>query len=219
MNKIAVPHARVKAPLALLAATAILLVVPVGTAGAAPAVGKDGKIHACYRVKGKPKGSLRVVPGQKRCRRGERKVIWSAAGPSGQAGSTGQSGSGGTGSQGQAGSDGSPGSNEATLKTDVAALSLKVDGLEGTLDGVTNGELNGVVNTLDGLTKTELLETVDSLPVVDSLCQQNEELTEQVNLLQDVIGGLGLSPALEALGLLEIPTLPTELDPFVCPTP
>jgi hypothetical protein len=40
--------------------------------------GKNGTIQACYRVKGKPKGALRVVPAQQRCKRGERKVVWSA---------------------------------------------------------------------------------------------------------------------------------------------
>ena len=56
-------------------------------ATAAPPVGKDGQIHACYRVKGKPKGSLRVVPSaKKRCKRGERKVTWSVTGSTSQAG-------------------------------------------------------------------------------------------------------------------------------------
>jgi hypothetical protein len=31
-----------------------------------------------------------------------------------------------------------------------------------------------------------------------------------------VIAGLGLEPALELIGLLEIPTLPTPLEPFSC---
>lgn len=44
---------------------------------AKPRIVKDGKIHACYKVKGKPRGALRVVKGRKgRCRRGERKVSW-----------------------------------------------------------------------------------------------------------------------------------------------
>ncbi len=125
MNPIAAPHVSVKAPVALLVATAIFLIAMVGTAGAAPPVGKDGKIHACYRVKGKPKGTLRVVPDQ-RCKRGERKVVWSISGASGQAGANGQAGTTADGQQGQSGSNGSNGSNEATLKTEIAGLELKV---------------------------------------------------------------------------------------------
>ncbi len=242
MNPIAAPHVSVKAPLALLAATAIFLIAMVATAGAAPPVGKDGKIHACYRVKGKPKGSLRVVPGN-RCKRGERKVVWSVAGSSSQAGANGQAGTTGGAQQGQSGANGANGSNEATLKTEIAGLELKVaglegllqgvgkgdlngllgrvNGLEGILDGVTNSDLTGMLDTLDGVTNTELLDTVASLPALDLVCEQNEKLAEQVNVLQGVIGGLGLAPALEIIGLLEIPTLPTSLNlnQFGCPAP
>lgn len=242
MNPIAAPHASVKAPVALLVAAVIFLVAMVGTAGAAPPVGKDGKIHACYRVKGKPKGSLRVVPGN-RCKRGERKVVWSVAGSSGQTGANGQAGTTVSGQQGQGGSNGAAGSNEATLKTEIAGLELKiaglegllqgvgkgdlngllgrVNGLEGILDGVTNSDLTGMLDTLDGVTNTELLDTVASLPALDLVCEQNEKLAEQVNLLRGVVGGLGLAPALEIIGLLEIPTLPTALDlnQFGCPAP
>lgn len=35
-----------------------------GAAGAAP-IGKDGRIFACYKVKGKPKGALRVLINRK----------------------------------------------------------------------------------------------------------------------------------------------------------
>lgn len=260
MNPIAAPHAPVKALLALLAAAVILLVAMVGTAGAAPPIGKDGKIHACYRVKGAPKGTLRVVPGQ-RCKRGERKVVWSIAGSGGQAGTNGQAGTIASGQQGQSGasgSNGADGSNEVALKTEITSLSLKlealedllqgvdkgdltgllarVNGLEGVLDGVTNSDLTGAVDTLEGLTNadltgaldtlegvtnTELLDTVASLPSLDLVCEQNEKLAEQVNLLRGVIGGLGLAPALEIIGLLEIPTLPTalNLNQFGCPAP
>ena len=240
MNPIAAPHVSVKAPLVLLVATAIFLIAMVGTAGAAPPIGKDGKIHACYRVKGKPKGSLRVVPGQ-RCKRGERKVTWSVAGTSSQAGANGQAGAGGQ--QGQSGSTATSSSNEAALKTEIAGLELKVaglegllqgidkgdlsgllgrvNGLEGVLDGVTNSDLTGMLDTLDGVTNTELLDTVASLPALDLVCEQNEKLAEQVNLLRGVVGGLGLAPALEIIGLLEIPALPTALDlnQFGCPAP
>ena len=164
-----------------------------------PLVGGDGKIHACYRVKGKPRGALRAVRSSRaRCRRGERKVAWAVAavgGPTGVGG--GQGATGGAGAQGAV---------SLALAEQVDLLSERVKSLEATLTGVTNADL---------------LAVVDSLPTINSLCKQNEELAEQVNLLQGVIGGLGLEPALELIGLLEIPELPTELelDEFGCQAP
>ena len=139
----------------MLAAAAALLVGLVGTAGAAAPIGQDGTIHACYRVKGKPKGGLRVVPSaKKRCKRGERKVTWYVAGAGGQTGTGGQSGTGGqAGSAGQAGQAGTAGSsgNEAVLQSKIASLNLKLEGLEGILNGVTHSDLQGVLGTLNGV--------------------------------------------------------------------
>jgi hypothetical protein len=198
----------------------MLLVGLCSTSFAASPVGKDGTIHACYKVKGKPKGTLRVVGAQKRCKRGERKVVWNASGQGGQSGTAGQNGQGGSsGSQGQGGSDGTSSANEVALKTQIASLNVKIDGLEKILGGLTSGDLLGAVNTVKGLTNTDLTETVGSLPVINSLCDQNEKLTEQINLVANVVKGLGLSAALEAIGLLKIPALPTALAPFGCATP
>ncbi len=229
------PRSRL-APLALLA-TAVLFLAFGGAASAAPPIGKDGKIHACYRVKGKPKGSLRIAPG-KRCKRGERRVVWSVAGSSdaGGNGQTGATGQQGADQQGQAVSNGSSSSNEAALKTEVATLALKVEALEDVLDGVTNGDLQsslttlqgldnadllGAVDTVQGLTNADLTEAVESLPAVESLCAQTPLLAEQANQLQGVVGGLDLGGTLKTLGLLEIPDLPTELevDEFGCAAP
>ncbi|HEY5051831.1 MAG TPA: hypothetical protein VII45_00305 [Solirubrobacterales bacterium] len=201
-----------------------------------PLIGKDGKIHACYRVKGKPKGNLRVVPSAKtRCKRGERKVAWVTAGSSsqsagGQQGSDGTSGGSGTsGSAGTQGTAGAQGST-ATLSTQVGTLNLKLEGLEnilkgvtngdltgalGKLNGVNNGDLSGVVDTVKGLTNLELTEAVDKLPAVDLLCTQATELTEQENVLRSVFNGLGLEGVLG--GLLKVPTLPAALPGFNCP--
>ncbi|HVY76877.1 MAG TPA: hypothetical protein VG898_00035 [Solirubrobacterales bacterium] len=217
---------------------AILLFGLVGTASAVPAIAKDGKIHACYRVKGKPKGALRVVPARlKHCRRGERKVAWSAASMVGTPGAPGANGTTGStaasGANGSNGTNGTDGSTEAGLKTQIASLNLKVDGLESILEGVTHGDLVGSLLTLEGLDNTDLLgavdavkgltngaltEAVQSVPVVGELCEQNEALANQINLIAGVVGGLGLSPALEALGLLVIPTLPDPIG-VACSTP
>ncbi len=161
---------------ASLAMGALLLLCLAGTATARGPVGKDGRIHACYRVKGKPKGALRVVRSSRaHCRRGERKTSWIVAGPSA---------AGSQGGQGEAGASGAD-ADEAALKAQIGALSLRVEALERTSE---------------------------------ALCEQSEKLTEQVNLVAGVVAGLGLSPALEALGLLEIPTLPAALAPFNCST-
>lgn len=218
MNSNAVPQFGVKAGFLVSAlAAAMLLVGLCSTSFAASPVGKDGTIHACYKVKGKPKGTLRVVGAQKRCKRGERKVVWSASGQGGQSGAAGQNGQGGSsGSQGQGGTDGTSSANEVALKTQIASLNVKIDGLEKILGGLTNGDLLGAVSTVKGLTNTNLTETVDALPLVSSLCDQNEEMAEQINLISGVVKNLGLSSALEALGLLVIPTLPTDLPTLGC---
>jgi hypothetical protein len=175
-------------PLALLAAS-LLLLAWTGEAAARPLVGKDGRIYACYKVKGKPRGALRVVKGRKaRCRRGERKVAWTVVASTGRPGSEG--------SGGAHGSQGNPGAStqsalSSTLTEQIDLLTARIDGLEKTL------------------------------AVFESLCEQTAALAKQVNLLQGVIGGLGLEPALELIGLLEIPVLPEalELGKFGCTVP
>jgi hypothetical protein len=226
------------APVAVLAVAALFLTVFGGAASAAP-IGKDGMIHACYRVKGKPKGSLRVVRNARvHCRRGERKVAWTLA-PAGANGQSGQGGQSGTaGHQGDSGAAGAPGSNEAALEAKVASLTLKVESLEGLLNGVGSGDLNGLtskvnglegllsgvetgdlasaVNTLEGVTKGELKDTIDALPLQEGLleevCGQTEELTGRSNAL------LGFINSLDTLNLLN---LPVDLPDFenVCPAP
>lgn len=225
-------------PVALLLTTAMLFAALAGSAAAAP-VGADGKIYACYKVKGKPKGALRILPKAKaRCKRGERKVAWIAISPSGQAGAGGQEGTtsqGSAGSQGTAGSAGTDGSPGSTVEAKVSSLSLKVDGLEDVLDGVESGDLTatidklsdideddltGVLDKLEGITEGELNEALDASELVDELCEQTSALTSQANALEGVIDGLGLNNALDLLGgLIEIPELPGALDPFACSTP
>ncbi len=198
MNGIAVTHANVKTLIVSLVGTAILLFALVGTAGAASPVGKDGKIHACYRVKGKPKGSLRIVPAkQKRCKRGERKVAWSASsmtgvpGVSGTAGNTGgQSGS--NGSNGAGGTNGTNGT-EVALKNQITDLTLKLEGLEGILSGVTHSDLLGVLGTLKGVNNGGLLNAVDAVKGLT-----NGELLDAVGTVEgltngDLLGAVGVT--------------------------
>jgi hypothetical protein len=200
----------------LAASSTMLLICLAGSAAAQGPVGKDGQIHACYRVKGKPKGELRVVPSAKtHCRRGERKTTWSVASSPGNP----VAGVGSQGAQGQSGANGSAGSEDAALKAQVGALTLKVQALEGVLQGITNGDLTGVLGTLQGLNNEGLTNAVNSLAATEALCEQSEALTEQVNLVAGVVEGLGLNGVLTGLGgLLVVPTLPTALAPFNCPT-
>jgi hypothetical protein len=194
MNSNAVPHAGPKARLILvpLAAAAVLLACLGGAATAATPIGRDGQIHACYRVKGKPKGSLRVVPSAKKhCKRGERKVTWSVVGPSGQSGSGGQSGNGGQ--SGQAGTNGSSKETEAALQSKIANLNLKVEGLEGVLSGVTNGDLLGALNTLKGLDNGDLLNSVDAVKGLS-----NGDLSGAVDAVEGLTN-LDLSKAVDAV--------------------
>jgi hypothetical protein len=196
---------------ALLASGALSLLCLAGPAAARRPVGKDGKIHACYRVKGKPKGALRVVhSARSRCRRGERKTSWSVAGSPAV---------GSQGAQGQTGASGSAGSDEAALKAQIGALSLRVAALEGVLKGVTNGDLVGMMGTLQGLTNEGLTSAVNSVAATGALCEQGEALTDQVNdlgsgvqSLMTVLGGTILG---SIFGGVEIPAA---LESFNCPT-
>lgn len=235
MNEIAVTHVNVKALIVSLVGAAILLFALVGTAGAASPVGKDGKIHACYRVKGKPKGGLRIVPAkQKRCKRGERKVAWSASSMTGVPGAGGAAGTttgGQSGSNGANGANGTDGSTEAVLKTQIANLTLKVESLEGILDGLLpqvqgtlatlgnlkNADLLGAVKVTEDLLSDDPTEALNNLPLVKTLCDGTKSATEGVNELEVGVKGLtvlGLPSLSLGLGSLTGP-----IDSFSCVTP
>ncbi|HEX8753367.1 MAG TPA: hypothetical protein VF731_08120 [Solirubrobacterales bacterium] len=176
---------------AWLLAAVVALALPQAAA-AVPLVGKDGRIHACYRVKGKPKGMLRAVHGSKaRCHKGERKVSWLVAGVTGA--------SGANGAPGAAGQPGGAGTDTATLETRIGALTQRVEALEKTLAGVSNAQLLG------------------ALADVKALCTQTSALTGQVDALGSALGGLELG-GLIPVGLeLLVPALPAALPAFACP--
>jgi len=205
MENRAVPHSVLRGlrfwSLVLLASLAVTACFG-GTAFAKRSlVGRDGKIHACYRVKGKPKGMVRVVRGGNyRCRRGERRMAWSVATVAGTTGATGASG--GAGAEGDGGAASGANAGEAALKTQIGELSLKVEALEKVLAGVSNEDLTKAVN---------------AVPAVESLCENSAELNEQVNLIAEAVEGLGLNGVLTGIGgLLQIPPLPESLEPFSC---
>ena len=192
----------------ILGLLAMVLLLGAGTASAAPLVGKDGRIHACYKVKGKAKGTVRLVRGAKaRCPRGWKKAAWSAAGQAGtpgEPGNPGEKGSGGGG--GQPGGKGDPGdlttgTKVASLETKVTELVSQVKSLEAILAGVTNAGLK---------------EAIAKVPVVTALCGQAKALNEQTGELGSSLGAL--NTLLGALVPLFSPVaLPPALPSFACP--
>jgi hypothetical protein len=199
-----------------LALVGLISVVFAGSAIAAQPVTKNGKVSACYRVKGKAKGAMRVVPAGKKCRKGERKLAWNVAGQPGQNGARGAAGSdGATGATGPAGA--ATTNNETALQAKIAGLTLKIEGLEGILAGVTNGDLTGTVAKLSGISGLQLTETVGTLPVVGSLCTQATGLTTQVNTVRTSLLGTTLAGIIPVGLGLTIPSF-TALPAYVCPS-
>ncbi len=188
---------------------AVLLLASAGEpASAAPLVGKDGKIHACYKVKGKAKGTLRVVRSARvRCPRRWKKVAWTAAGSAAALTENGGAGQpGGTGATGLTGAT----PNVADLESKITELQTKVTELL--------GKVGSLESVLAGVTNEQLLKTIGAVPVVEALCTQSTVLTERSNTLSTAIAGLGLNATLIGLGgALNIPALPTALPAFLCP--
>jgi hypothetical protein len=174
---------------ALWAGTALLLAGLVESAPAAKMVGRDGKVYACYKGKGKQKGKMRLVAKRGKCRRGERKISWAARGPAGPQGSVGANGA--------VGPAGPPASS--ALEAKVTELTTRVEALEGVLEGVTNEALT------------------DALANVNALCTQASALTDQVNAVGTALEDTALGGIIP-LGLeLLVPGLPSELPDFNCP--
>jgi hypothetical protein len=189
---------------ALLAAT-LLPASGTGSASAAPLVGKDGKIHACYKAKGKGKGTLRVVRSARvRCPRGWKKAAWNA---SGQAGSAGEQGAaGGPGGAGEAGGQGAGG---------AAATSAKISSLESQVTELLT-KLKSLESILAGVTNTQLKEAIGNVPVVATLCAEAKKLNEQSNGLGESLSALNtvLDPL---LALFSPVSVPAALPAFQCP--
>jgi hypothetical protein len=200
--------------LALLAAAALCAAVIVGEASGA-LIGKDGRVYACYKAKGKRKGAVRLVPKKAKCHKGEKKVSWGATGPSGQSGENGQNGENGAGGEGGAG--GEKGTGTQGLEKQVQSLTTKLTSLESVLKGITNTELTGMLSKLQGISPTQLQEAVASVTKVNALCSQASKLTSQSNALGETIGGLNVIGGLPALELEEVVPLPNPLSSFACP--
>jgi hypothetical protein len=209
-------HAGRSTPLLLLPALCAFVLFTSSPASAAGIVAKDGKIHACYKVKGKGKGTLRVVRSAKaKCPKKWKKVAWNArptyTGP-GLAGPTGPQGpSGSTGPQGEKGETGAPGRNENLvlneLEDKVTELLGKVQSLETILNGIDNTQLK---EAIAGIAKTEALEDA-----VGSLCTQATALTSKSGELGTALSGL--KTVLGTLTAMMLPSIPTALPAYSCP--
>jgi hypothetical protein len=199
--------------LALVLLAAVALCAALATdAGAAKLVGKDGKVYACYKAKGKTKGAVRLVAKKGKCKRGEKKISWSSVGPAGESGTNGESGSSGENGTAGAGEKGSTGA----LEQRMTALTNKVTSLESILSGITNTDLLGMLSKLQGISGTQLQETVASLADVKALCTQATALTTQANALGTSLGGISLLGVVPGLLEVLVPQVPAALAPFGC---
>src|SRR3954447_15865179 len=123
---------RAPAFLAVLCALAALVLTSASASGAS-LVARDGRIHACYKAKGRGKGTLRVVRSAKvKCPRKWKKTSWYASGPAGPEGAAGSPGGNGeTGTNGGSGLPGTTGTvTVKSLEDKVTELLNKVQSLE-----------------------------------------------------------------------------------------
>jgi hypothetical protein len=175
-----------------LAGALLLSEIATGDANAAGVVGPSGQISGCYVKKGKAKGTLRVVPPGRRCRKGEKPLSWNAQGQSGQSGSTGAQGGSGTSSQ----------TDLSSLTTQLSQLQTRVTQLEGVLTGLTN---------------TDLVGAVGAVADVNALCTQVPTVVTQLNSVRTVLSGLSLAGVIPVGLGLTVPPIPSALSPFSCP--
>ncbi|MGH2937446.1 MAG: hypothetical protein ACRDPE_04915 [Solirubrobacterales bacterium] len=198
--------------LASLAAVVLWATLPAG-AGAGKLVGKDGRVYACYKAKGKSKGAVRLVPKKGKCKRGEKKISWGSVGPAGESGQGGENGSSG-GESGPAGETGAAGVKG--LESRVQTLTNKVTALEGVLQGITNTDLLGMLSKLQGISPTQLQEAVAAVANVKALCTQATALTSRANELGSLFGGIELGGVIPSLLKLVVPSPPPSLQAFGC---
>ena len=176
-------------------------------------VANDGKIHACYKAKGKGKGTVRLVRSAKvKCPKKWKKASWYASGQAGPQGKAGAPGSPGeTGTNGGSGLPGTTGTVTVKgLEDKVTELLTKVQSLETILKGIDNAQLK---EAIAAVANVKALESA-----VDTLCAQSSTLTSRANTLESALGGLSLNAVLTTLGgVLNIPALPGPLSSFSCP--
>ncbi len=208
---------------ALAAAGALLMIALLPGEAHASVVGPTGQIKACYAKKGKAKGTLRVVRSGKRCRKGQKPLVWNSQG---QQGSTGAQGA--QGIPGQVDSSVTTQLNSLTsqlsgLTTQLSQLQSDVTSLQGVLSGLSNSDLAGAVTNaakLNGISAQDLTDAIGAVPDVTALCTQMSEAVTQLNSIGSVLTGLNLSGGLLGLGLGGLVfnnAIPSALSSFTCP--
>jgi hypothetical protein len=171
-------------PLSVVILLLALLVV-CGSASAKPQASSAAvhTVQACAVKAGKHRGSLRLITAGKKCKRGERRIVWNVLGlpgpqgAGGVAGSPGEKGSrGNTGAEGTAGSEGKAGA-EGQAGAPGQDGSPGIPGAPGA-PGVVDLSLKELVET-----QGEQIETLaESLDTTTSLLQgvTHEQLTTAV---------------------------------------
>jgi peptidoglycan hydrolase CwlO-like protein len=136
------------AALCALSIAVLLIGVLPASANAASVVGPSGQINGCYKKKGKAKGTLRVVPAGKKCKKGEKRLGWNTQGPQGQNGGQGGTGTtGGTGDSGLLTQITDLKSQITQLTSQLTQLTAQVTSLCGQVDTLTtqaNSTLTGL---------------------------------------------------------------------------
>jgi collagen triple helix repeat protein len=216
----------------------LALSLACGTASASSTAAHT--VQACAVKAGKHRGALRLVSAGKKCKRGERRIVWDVLGSPGPQGAAGAPGSqGDKGSQGNAGAEGavgSPGAQGSPGTPGVGDLSLEelvetqgeqiealTDSLNTTtslLQGVTHEQLTSAVNAgtkLSGIAASDIEGAIATIPKVTALCTRTTALTNQANSLLTGLGGLSLGGLLPVGLELKIPSLPSQLTAFACP--
>jgi hypothetical protein len=204
MDELIAPRLRLFAVLGGLAIALLLAGFGPSSASAASVVGPSGQISGCYVKKGKAKGTLRVVPPGKRCKKSEKPVSWAAQGQSGQSG--------------QSGAQGGSGQTSITALQDrITQLESQVTQLESILAGVTNSDLLGAITNATKLNGISAADLTGALASVDSLCTEvGTQVVPKVNTIGSGLTGLSLGGVIP-LGLtLPVPTIPS-LATYACP--
>lgn len=118
-------------------------------------------VQACAVRAGKHRGALRLIAAGRRCRHGERRIVWNVLGPSGTQGAPGSPGE--KGSQGNAGAEGAagvqgppgaPGAVDQSLEELVEAQGEQIETL--------TDSLNTTTSLLQGVTHEQLTSAVDA---------------------------------------------------------
>lgn len=191
------------------ATLAALLLGPAG-AEAAPQrpFTESGVVHVCFKVRGKARGAMRIVPHPRRCKRmrGWRRTAWTALGfpgPNGAPGLPGQRGATGEeGPEGDRGPQGAAGAIEESLIETIDNQAAEIATLTSQVTSLSS-EVTSLGGEVDALGET-----------VESACTQVSLLTDQSDELLGGIEGLSISGVVGAL--LEIPPLPATLGEFEC---